>query len=268
MSNPFSDQAIPSYDEQVGAAGATQTTPDITSSVRKYNIDDQSQPPVAHHVHKENESLPGATGSAPTFDYSPGRDCAGAHIPDSELGYTPPFSLAARAPGTARNMTHNHQRVSQLQSVQMHHMYRRAAAPIAPYERTVLESALGNTTTKSQEFERNPLKTPDLDQSQTYQSRNPAPFIPPHVGSTENRADSYDLDGQPKNFNGSTEDSTSSDRNKASLGDKIIGTTEKVYYHDCTVSVQCADCITLQIAGKVTRNAELQEKGQNRAHPA
>lgn len=266
MSNPFSDQAIPSYDEQVGAAGATQTTPDITSSVRKYNIDDQSQPPVAHHVHKENESLPGATGSAPTFDYSPDA-IAQAHIPDSELGYTPPSHSPHAHQDSTQHDTQSPESFTTPERANAPHVPQ-SAAPIAPYERTVLESALGNTTTKSQEFERNPLKTPDLDQSQTYQSRNPAPFIPPHVGSTENRADSYDLDGQPKNFNGSTEDSTSSDRNKASLGDKIIGTTEKVYYHDCTVSVQCADCITLQIAGKVTRNAELQEKGQNRAHPA
>ncbi|KJA22139.1 hypothetical protein HYPSUDRAFT_41277 [Hypholoma sublateritium FD-334 SS-4] len=247
MSNPISNQAIPlSYDDQVIAAGDNQTAPDIASNVRKYNIDDQSQPPVAHHVHRENESLPGAAGSAPTFDYSPDT-IAQAHIPNSELGYTPPSHPhahqdsthhATRSPG---NFT-TQERDNAPQVPQ-------GSAPIAPYDRTVLDSALGNPTTKSQEFERNPLKKSDDDQSQTYQSHSSAPFIPPHIGSTEARAESYNIDGQPKKYNGTTNDTTSSDRNKASFGDKVIGTTEK-------------------IAGKVMRNSELQEKGQNRAHPA
>ena len=226
MSNPFTDQGIPSYDEQVIGAGDNQTTPDIASNVRKYNIDDQSQPPVAHHMHRENESLPGAAGSAPTFDYSPDT-IAQAHIPNSELGYTPPSHSPHAHQGSTHHPTQSPENFTSPERANAP-CVPQSSAPIAPYERTVLESALGNSATTSQEFERNPLKTPDHDQSQTYQSRNPAPFIPPHVGSTENRADSYDLDGQPKNYNDTTEDSTSSDRNKASVGDKIIGTTEKV----------------------------------------
>lgn len=241
MSNPISNQTIPlSYDDQVIGAGDNQTTPDIASSVRKYNIDDQSQPPVAHHVHKENESLPGAAGSAPTFDYSPNA-IAQAHIPNSELGYTPPSHPHAHQ-DSPHHDTRSPGSFTTQENVNAPHVLQ-GSAPISPYERTVL---LDNSSTKSQEFERNPLKTPDLGQSRPPQSHISAPFIPPHVGSTENR-DSYDIDGQPKKHNAmtdekrntTTDDTTSSDRNKASFGDKVIGTTEKVCLHNSALSVRC-----------------------------
>jgi hypothetical protein len=239
MSNPISNQAIPlSFDDQVAESADDQTSAEIASNVHKYNIDDQSQSPVAHHVHKENEPLPGARGSAPTFDYSPDA-IAQAHIPNSELGSTPPAQ-----PHQPETLHHSQSPNNFTAQERKNAPYvPQGSAPVAPYDRAVLESALANSTTKSQEFERNPLKTPETEQGQLPPSYTAAPPNPTRPGMPEGVESSYyDIDGQPK-----PPHTTGSDDTKPSFGDKVIGTTEK-------------------IAGKIIRNAELEEKGQNRAH--
>jgi hypothetical protein len=63
------------------------------------------------------------------------------------------------------------------------------------------------------------------------------------MGTTDNRASSDNTDGQPK----PTAGDAVSELAKPSFGDKVIGATEK-------------------LAGKLTRNPELEEKGQLRGH--
>lgn len=252
--NPIPNKtAQDKLDGQLSESVYGQTQSDVADNVHKYKFDDQSQPLVSHHVHRENEPLPGSKGSAPTFDYSPDA-IESANIPPSELGTTP---------DTQSRFDHHHtQSPATFTSQENRDAPIVPSARIAPYEATVLENAL-NSTSKNDEFERNPLKTPDhqhqvrqnpvdtqrfspptVDQSANkpsnlerhhekadQQAKSAGPFVPSHVGKTEgDRTHSvYDIDGQPKSAShGQT--NTAGDNTKPSIGDKIIGTTEKVRF--------------------------------------
>ncbi|KAF8182942.1 hypothetical protein BJ912DRAFT_928354 [Pholiota molesta] len=162
----------------------------------------KAQPRVSHHVHREDEPLPGAQGGASSVDYS-SNAMRNAVLPPFEVGDTQDFHPA----GSHHHHTPEH--------------------PVNPFERTTVGGSSSPGTKTS-----------------------PLPPVPGYAGTTENRehnisglqSPDYDIDGKrtgEPNFNQPT--------GKVSMGDKVVGKTE-------------------QIAGKITGNADLQERGVARSH--
>ncbi|KAF9478596.1 hypothetical protein BDN70DRAFT_39025 [Pholiota conissans] len=145
------------------------------------------QSPVSHHVHRDDEPLPGARGAAPTVDYSPNA-IQQAVLPPSEVGETQNF----HPPGSPHHdTTHPHHDHC------AHHpschrdafcVHRQSAAakqsPLPPVPGYV-------GTTENREYTTGGLQGPE-----------------------------YDIDGKPVGGEKHT-------YSKPSLGDKIIGKTEQ-----------------------------------------
>lgn len=207
--------------------------------------------PLVHHVHRDNEPLPGAKGGAKTFDYSPENIENADNLPTGS-GQSQPFrsgeqtatgghANTARAYGGSTTETSGDFRGPTIASTMDRH-----DAGTSNFASGQNDNALfakeGTNNTESN-------RTHDLHKTHGTSSRVPEPVgdLKPHtgnnnasVGRTDNyntvsAAGNHDLN-HPSHHAGVTggpnktpyDGAGNGPTNKPSLGDKIIGKTEQV----------------------------------------